>query len=876
MSLFRRISNLFFLSRIDQEIDAELKSHIEMRIEDNLAAGMSPQEARRDALIRFGNPLSTKERVTGVDAALALDSVWSDISYACRQFVKNPGFAGTAILVVALGIGASVAIFAFVDAALIKPLPYKDSTRLVSVYETVPTCPLCNVSYQNYRDWTKSDLPFSSLQAWGWANYLIKTPEGTEPAQGARVSDGFFRILGVTPILGRDFYAGEDAPGAPHTILLSYGAWLKRFGGSRSVLGQTITLSNDSYTIIGVLPQDFHFAPRGDADFWAALNDPTSCDKRRACHGLFGLARLKDGASLQTAVAGLQSEAKQLEKQYPDSNHGFGATATALTDTIVGDIRPVLQVLLGGAFLLLLIAYVNVAGLLLVRGESRKRETAVRAALGATPTRLFRQFSTEVLVLVVAGSTLGLGSASLAMRMLIKLVPADQMNGMPFLLTVGLNPQVLTFAVVISLLAAVVFALTPALRASRGNLRGDLAEGGRGSAGTAWRRLGSKLIVLELATAVVLLTGAGLLGKSLYLLLHVDLGMQTDHLATLEVAIPRSYLEDDKLKAIAQLIQSRIGGLPGVQSVGISSGLPVRSWDGGVSLVVPGRPSTGQRSDVPERDVSAGYLANVGAKLLRGRYFTEAEDDDAKPRVVVVNQTLAKQFFPGEDPIGKHLAYEGSKDTIEIIGEVQDIKEGQLDSINQAAIYVPFNQDSSLSFSLVVRTRQAEEAMLPTLSATIHQIDASVATSYATTMTNVINDSSSAYLHTLSAWLVGGFAGLALLLSVVGLYGVIAYSVSQRTREIGVRMALGAERGSVYRLVLKEAGWLTAVGIVAGLVASLWAATLMHKLLFGVQPWDATTLAVVAAVLVVAALLASYIPALRAASVNPVEALRAE
>jgi predicted permease len=411
---------------------------------------------------------------------------------------------------------------------------------------------------------------------------------------------------------------------------------------------------------------------------------------------------------------------------------------------------------------------------------------------------------------------------------------------------------------------------------ARGNLRVDLTEGGRSAAGNTWRRLGTKLIVLELATAVVLLVGAGLLGKSFYLLLHVNLGMQSDHLATLVMEAPKTYAEGDKRMVLERLILGRIGSLPGVQSVGISSNRPVQSWDGDVSIVVPGRPTNGKRNDVPERLVSAGYLTTVGARLLRGRYFTEAEDDGNKPLLFVVNQTFARKFFPGEDPVGKHVAYEDTKTPIEIIGEVEDIKEGQLDSPNQPVIYVPFNQWVYPGFNLVVRTRQTEERILPTLSAAIHQIDPAIATSDATTMTDLIDDSTSVYLHKSSAWLVGGFAGLALVLSVVGLYGVIAYSVSQRTREIGVRMALGARRSSVYQLVLKEAAWLVALGIVAGLGCSIAAASLMRKLLFGTQAWDAPTFICVAVVLGASALLASYIPAHRAASVNPVDALRAE
>lgn len=326
----------FFRRReTDADLQEELDSFLSEEIAENLARGKSPEEARRVAGIKLGSRQSVRETVWQQDTFSAIGDLWPDLKYAVRTLRRTPGFTAVAILVLALGIGSSVAIFAFVDAALIKPLPYKDSARLVSIYEVVPSCPLCNVSYQNFQDWRKSNLPFSSLQAWSWAIYLIDTPQGTEPGRGVRVSDGFFRTLGVTPILGRDFYAGEDKPGAPHTVLLRYEAWQRRFGGNRGVVGQTITLNNISYTIIGVLPQDFHFAPVGEADFWAALNDPNSCDKRRGCHGMFGLARLKDGSSLQTAIAALKTEASQLERQSPDSNHGYSATATTLKHAVM-------------------------------------------------------------------------------------------------------------------------------------------------------------------------------------------------------------------------------------------------------------------------------------------------------------------------------------------------------------------------------------------------------------------------------------------------------------------------------------------------------------------------------------------------------------
>ena len=880
MPIFRRIANLFSRNKLQREIDSELRSHLDMRIEDNRAAGMSPTEARRDALLRFGNRAVIRERTTEADAALLLQSLWADLRYALRQLRRSPGFAATAILMIALGLGASVAIFAFVDAALIRPMPFRDPARLVSVYEVAGGCPLCNVSRQNWQDWKKSNTVFSSFQTWGWASYLLHGPDGVTPARGARVSDGFFQTLGVKPLLGRDFYAGEDNPGAPRTTMLSYAAWQKRFAANPNVVGQSIRLGDDYYAIIGVLPRDFHFAPLGEADFWTALNNLDSCEQRRGCHNLFGIARLKDGVTVAAAAAEMRTLAAQLARQYPDSNHDMGAIAIPLSQSIVGDIRPILLMLLSGAGLLWIIACVNVISLLLVRSESRRQEIAVRGALGASRWRLARQFLIESLVLVSVGTAFGLTSAYLAMQLLLKLIPATRMEAMPYLLGLGLGTHVVVFAAAMALLAALLFSIAPSLRlalAGQGsNLRTNLAEGGRGGSGNTWRRLGSRLVIVELATAVVLLVGAGLLGKSLYLLLHVDLGLQPDHLATLVVSAPVSYVSDTGIVAFDRRIQSGIAALPGVQSVAISSHLPAHSWDGGVPLVVFGRTTAKPFAPTPEREVSASYLRTIGASLLRGRYFTEAEDDPSKPRIVVINHSLAEQFFPGENPIGKRLAYDHGKDTLEIVGEIEDIKEGPIDTPGRPVVYVPFSQDWYHSFYLVVRTAQNEASFLPELAPAVHRIDPQLAVSDLATMDELIQHSQAAYLHRSSAWIVGGFAAIALLLAVVGLYGVIAYSVSQRTREIGVRMALGAHRASVYRLILKEAAWLVATGIAAGLLCSVAAATLMRSLLFGTQIWDGATLAAVAGLLTAFALLASYIPARRAASVNPVEALRAE
>ena len=833
---------------------------------------MTPEAARYAAMRQFGNPTRAKER-SHETVGFRFETVLQDLRFALRQLRKNPGFAVTAVLILALGIASSVAIFAFVDAALIKPLPYIDSSRLAVLYESIPIGPKFHLSYPDYLDWKRENKVFSSLNVFAPFGFMQKTPDGLRQADGARVSDGFFKTLGVVPVIGRDFHYGEDRPEAPRTTLLSYSAWQKRYGGNPNVLGQTVVLDNDPYVIIGVLPADFNFAPAEPADFWAIVK-PNSC---RGCHGLFGIARLKDGVSFATAFADIKSIAQQLEKQYPDSNRDQWAFMLPLTEVVVGDIRPILLVLMGGAGLLLLIASVNVASLLLVRSESRRREMAVRGALGASPQRLARQFVTEGMMLAAIGCVLGVVLAQQSMRVLATLIPKDMMASMPFLHGLGLNAHGIAFACLLALLSGMLFALTPIAVMRFRDIRGSLSEGGRGAAGLVWRRFGSNLVVVELATAMVLLAGAGLLGKSFYRLLHTDIGMEPDHVAMVRVdAQPEKYAKDEQRVALARAIAGRVAALPGVESVGLTTKLPIEDGDWTTGFRIVGRPYHGEHNEVAIRSVSAGYMPTLKTKLLSGRYFSD-DEDASKPKVVIVNQALAKQYFLGENPVGKQIAFGDSADSrMLIVGLIDDLQEGQLDAAPRGAMYRPFNQSPDTGFVVLARTAQGEESLLASLASTIHAIDSGMAIYQPMTMEEKIHDAPSTYLHRSSAWLVGGFAAMALLLGVVGLYGVIAYSVSQRTREIGVRMALGAQRGSVYRMVLTESGRLIACGVVLGLAGSVGAAMLMRKLLFGVGAWDATTLVSVATLLAVSAMLASFVPARRAASVSPAEALRSE
>jgi predicted permease len=580
---------------------------------------------------------------------------------------------------------------------------------------------------------------------------------------------------------------------------------------------------------------------------------------------------------MEAALADVTRIAKDLEAQYPDSNRNQGATLGPLSRVIVGDVKPMLLLLLGGAALLLLIACINVASLLLVRSETRRRELAVRRALGATRTRLVRQFVIESLVIVVSGTIVGLFSSQWAMQILKGLIPAGMLAGMPYLNDLAFNSRVLLFAIGIAGFGVALFSLTPAIRLASLEMREGMAEGSRGSAGKAWTRIGSKLVILELTTAMVLLVGAGLLGKSFYRLLQVGTNFETKHLITMAIRPPVSaYGEDPQAIALARKIVNEIKNLPGVTSVALTDLLPLTYNSNTDWIRFPGREYSGEHNEVNQRGVSSEYFVTLQAKLLRGRMFTDS-DDLSKPKVAVINQTLAKKYFPGEDPIGRRFGDTqlDPKSMKEIIGVVDDIREGTLDSDIWPAYYFPFNQNPDINYSIVVRTPQDED-LIPTVADAIRGIDSRISISSETTMTARVNDAPTVYLRRSAAWLVAGFAAVALLLGVVGLYGVIAYSVTQRTREIGVRIALGAQRASVYGLILKEAGALALAGIVIGTGCAILAASLMRKLLFGTPPWDITTLVGVAAILGASALLASFLPARRAASVDPISALRAE
>jgi predicted permease len=814
-----------------------------------------------------------------------------DLRYAARVLRKSPAFTLVAILTLALAIASTVAIFGFVDSALIRPLPYLDSSQLVAVGETSlrGSGKLGGYSYLNYLDVARANLSFASSAAYdGPETFTLTDASGAHLIPATAVTPNFFRTLGVTPILGKDFDplpVSEDLQTVPATVILSYAAWQSWFDGRPDVLGKTVTLGvqRELYTVIGVLPRSFEFAPAGATDFWTTLRPyaASACYKSRGCEGLSVIARLRSGVALPQALSDVQAIAARESRLHPDPDKYRSATILPLSRYIFGDIKPILLALMFAAALLLLIAYVNVAALLLVRSQNRRHEFAVRRILGAGRARLTQQFVIEGFVAVALSTVLGLAAATLARRLLLKLIPAGMLNTMPYLL-VGWHWHVAAFAAALVLFALILFALTPALQFPIVSLRAGLSAGPAAGTGTSWRQLGAKLVVLELATTMVLLAGAGLLGKSLYQLLHVDIGFTPSHVATLWMAARApKYLQNDQDLALQREVVSRLQNLAGVRAVGVVSDLPL-GGDGGTQIGFVGRPALGFNNEVGHVQVGVGYLSALQARLLAGRYFNENDNLNA-PLVAIINQTLARRYFANENPIGRQIFYhahdialEASQAPIQIVGVIADIKQNSLDESGRADLYTPFAQSPDAGFAIAVLTSQDAASVLPLLVATVRQIDSTIVVTGASTMPEIIEHSWAAYMHRASAWLAGGFAALALLLSAIGLYGVIAYSVSRRTREIGVRIALGAQRTDVLRLVLAEGARLAFLGLSIGVLASLVAARSMSSLLFGVSSSDPLTYAIVAVVLSFVALLACFIPARRAMKVDPIVALRYE
>ncbi|HEY6305526.1 MAG TPA: ABC transporter permease [Candidatus Angelobacter sp.] len=809
-----------------------------------------------------------------------MEAITQDLRFVLRSLRKSARFTVTALVTLTLGIAANIAIFTFVDAALIRPLPYRDASRLYEVYETrkMEVFTQFEASYPDFNDWRTQNQVFDQLAGYQSDGVMMRGAGTPQAVPVAVVTDNFFTTIGVQPASGRDFRPGEDLAAAPRYALISYAWWQKHFGGKQDAVGQTLTLDDAPTTIIGVLPADFHFAPVGDPDIWLTTHAEKDALLRRNMHWLNVVGRLRPEVSKETAAAAMNVVAERLEQQYPVSNHELRTAVVPLAEVIVGQIRPILLLLLSATALLLLIACANVANLLLARSVARSREMAIRTALGASRTRLIALMLTEGLALSFTGAILGLVLAHWIVKGFVAMIPAGFLDNMPYLKHMGLDGRVLLFTVALAAVTGVVFALAPALRASRTDVQGALKEGARSSATGPWRRFASGLVVAEVAVAMVLLAGSGLLVKSLYRLLQVDPGFDHGNLLSMGVALPDARYPQpaQQLEAHRALLE-RIRALPGVLSVGSSNMLPVSSGGNTNLIRIIGQPSVAEGRETNSRTVDQYYFQTLKAQLLAGRWFSD-EDNATAPQRVIVNKTFADLFLNGLDPLTQQvlLTFSPKEKPRQIIGVVRDVKEGPLDAPSRPALYFPMDANPRTYVNLVIRTAQKPEAAIEEIESAIHKIDPDAIAIQVETMDERIQRSPAAFLHRYPAWLAGTFAALALLLGSIGLYGLVAYSVSQRTQEIGIRMALGAGRGNVLKMILLEAVRLIIPGAICGVVVATGAAYLIRSMLFGVKVWDPTIFIVVTALLAVVTMLASFIPARQAMKVDPMVALRYE
>jgi predicted permease len=881
-ALFRRLSLLFHRERFRNELDEEMAFHRAEAERELRSHGMTPDEACSAAARQLGNATLLRERSYRA-VNFGFEGVPADLHYAVRQLRNSPAFTIVMLLTLALSIGANSAIFSVIDGVLLKTLPYPRADRLVRLFLSNSIYPKFPLNPFDFRDYRARNHSFESMAVFTRGD--VQLSGSGEPARlnGFGITSGYFHVLGLRPMLGREFDQKAEIQGNGLQAILSDRLWRTRFNSDPAIIGRKITLNLQPFIVIGVMPpgtehpgNEYHSVAYGESvDVWWPFSfggDPN----QRGSHFVEGIARFKDGVSVEQARAEMNAIMTQLGREHPNNDQGWTVLVVPLYAEIVGKSRTLLLVLLGAVGLVLLIACANAANLLLARASARQREIAVRMALGALRTRVMRQLLTESLLLSFLGGALGLGLAWSGVKALVALLPAD----FPRANDIHVSAPVFVFTFAISLITGTIFGMVPALLASRADPKQGLQQSGRTTAGSANQsRLRSALVVSEVSLACVLLIGAGLMLRSLLNQLRLDPGFQQEHLLTADLSLPHErYKTGADAAHFYQRLDARLNALPGVQSAGAGSDLPWTGWDenaGGFNIEGK-KPPPGKEFHARYHMATSEFFRALGTQLIAGRFFKDS-DTETSESVLVVNRAMAERYWPGEDVIGRRMTFEDhpkEKDWITIVGEVGDVKDQPDSPAAEPGFWLPEIQTGNRDMSIAMRSSSNPELLADALRNEVRRLDPSLAVANVRVMDRIVNDSMAT--PRFAFVLVGMFAGLALVLAAIGTYGVISYSVSRRTPEFGLRMALGAQQSDVMNLVLRQAATLTFAGTIVGIAISLAVARVVKSLIFHVSPNDPATYAAVALSVIAVALVACYIPARRATKADPVNALRAE
>ena len=861
----------------DQERARELQTYLQIETDENIARGMSMEEARYAARRKLGNPTTIREEIYRMNSIRILDTVWQDVKYAARGLRKSLAFTLFAVAVLALGIAANTAIFSIADAVLLRPLPYRDASQLMMVWEDASSYgfPANTPAPGNFSDWKARNHVFEDTAALSY-DTLNMTGDGTpEQLNGASVSANLFSVLGVNPALGRDFRPEDNAPGAARVAIISHGLWVRRFGVDSGIVGRELRLDDRKYTVVGVMPPGFLFPERA-TEIWVPWQLTKEKLADHGSHFLTVVARRKRGLSLQTVNAELATIAKQIEREHPDDNAKVGAFAAPLREHLAGDIRPAILVLFGAVCFVLLIACANIANLLLARASGKRRELAMRLTLGASRRRIVGQMLTESLLLAIVAGAIGLALSIWATQFLSSLVPAGiaPLGG-------SLDARVFLFTAVVSIVTGILFGVIPALRVSSLSLVTSLKDGGgRGSVGSGGQRLRDVLVVSEVALAIVLLTGASLMIRSFENLAHLDPGFRADHVLVMRTPIQMQKYNTRALRSgFYDQVLERVEHLPGVVAAGYTTWIPLTNEGGATGITIEGRaePAPGQTPIPNVRIVSPNYVKALRMKLIEGRLI-DGRDGSSSQLVALLNQTMARSLWPGESPIGKRFKRGGFREDgpwITIVGMVGDVHQAGLDRPARAEMYLPYQQQDLFPPDyLAVRTSGDPLLLAEPVRQQVWSVDKQQPVAEVMPLEQLVGGNLAP--KRMQASLLGGFAGLALLLASIGIYAVQSFVVTQRTQEIGVRVALGAGSTDVLHMVFSHGLRLFAIGAVLGLAAALGLSRTLSHLLYGISASDPLSFATVTFVLGMVTLLACYIPARRAMRVDPLVALRYE